>query len=123
MNLFGGVIPIKEITFFMFAIFAIIVAGFALGRITIKGISLGDAGVFIMALVFGCLFYDKLDAQLVVKTVQDGVSTSISFTERLSRSLRTSVLYCSLRRSALSQVPSSSATLRKTSSPTLFSLS
>ena len=41
MNLFGGVIPIKEITFFMFAIFAIIVAGFALGRITIKGISLG----------------------------------------------------------------------------------
>ena len=82
MNLFGGVIPIKEITFFMFAIFAIIVAGFALGRITIKGISLGDAGVFIMALVFGCLFYDKLDAQLVVKTVQDGVTTSVSFTEK-----------------------------------------
>ena len=82
MNLFGGVIPIKEITFFMFAIFAIIVAGFALGRITIKGISLGDAGVFIMALVFGCLFYDKLDAQLVVKTVQDGVTTSINYTEK-----------------------------------------
>ena len=74
MELFGGVIPITGITFFMFSIFAIIVAGFALGRITIKGISLGDAGVFIMALVFGCLFYTQLDAQLTVKTVLGSVS-------------------------------------------------
>ena len=74
MELFGGVIPITGITFFMFSIFAIIVAGFALGRITIKGISLGDAGVFIMALVFGCLFYSQLDAQLTVKTVLGSVS-------------------------------------------------
>ena len=68
MNLFGGVIPITGITFFMFSIFAIIVAGFALGRITIKGVSLGDAGVFIMALVFGCLFYKQLEAQLPLYT-------------------------------------------------------
>ena len=74
MELFGGVIPITGITFFMFSIFAIIVAGFALGRITIKGISLGDAGVFIMALVFGCLFYSQLDAQLTVKTALGAVS-------------------------------------------------
>ena len=74
MELFGGVIPITGITFFMFSIFAIIVAGFALGRITIKGISLGDAGVFIMALVFGCLFYTQLDAQLTVKTLLGSVS-------------------------------------------------
>ncbi|MBQ7290220.1 MAG: permease [Clostridia bacterium] len=67
MTLFGGVIPITGITFLMFSIFAIIAVGFALGRITIKGISLGDAGVFIMALVFGCLFYKYLDAQLTVK--------------------------------------------------------
>ncbi len=64
MQLFGGVIPITGITFFMFSIFAIIAVGFALGRITIKGISLGDAGVFIVALVFGCLFYKALEAQL-----------------------------------------------------------
>ena len=74
MELFGGVIPITGITFFMFSIFAIIVAGFALGRITIKGISLGDAGVFIMALVFGCLFYSQLDAQLTVKAALGSVS-------------------------------------------------
>ena len=64
MQLFGGVISITGITFFMFSIFAIIAVGFALGRITIKGVSLGDAGVFIVALLFGCLFYSALEAQL-----------------------------------------------------------
>ena len=77
MNLFGGVIPITGITFFMFSIFAIIAVGFALGRITIKGISLGDAGVFIVALIFGCLFFKNLDAQLVIK-MAGGVTVSFA---------------------------------------------
>ncbi len=64
MNLFGGVVPISGITFLVFCIFAILAIGYALGRITIKGISLGSAGVFLVALVFGCLFYDNLEAQL-----------------------------------------------------------
>ncbi|MBR1969296.1 MAG: permease [Clostridia bacterium] len=64
MSLFGGVIPITGITFLMFCIFTILAVGYALGRITIKGVSLGSAGVFIIALIFGCLFYDDLDAQL-----------------------------------------------------------
>lgn len=64
MSLFGGVVPITGITFLVFCIFAILTVGYALGRITIKGISLGSAGVFIIALAFGCLFYDILDAQL-----------------------------------------------------------
>ena len=68
MKLFGGVIPITEITFFMFSVFAIIAIGFALGRIKVKGISLGDAGVFIVALLFGCLFYNNLEAQLPAYT-------------------------------------------------------
>ena len=71
MKLFGGVIPITGITFFMFSIFTIIAVGFALGRITVKGISLGDAGVFIVALLFGCLFFKQLDAQLVIKLAGD----------------------------------------------------
>ena len=70
MELFGGVVPITGITFLVFSILAIIAAGFALGRITIKGVSLGDAGVFLVALVFGCIFYSDLAAQLTV----DGVS-------------------------------------------------
>ena len=45
---------------------ACIAVGFMLGRITIKGVSLGDAGVFIIALVVGCLFYGQLSSQLTV---------------------------------------------------------
>lgn len=56
MELFGGVIPVTGISFFLFCVFAILVVGYALGRITIKGVSLGDAGVFIIALLFGALF-------------------------------------------------------------------
>ena len=52
MSLFGGVVPINGITFLVFSIFAILTVGYALGRITIKGISLGSAGVFIIALVW-----------------------------------------------------------------------
>ncbi len=69
MDLLFGVISIKGITFLMFCIFAILAAGYALGRITVKGVSLGDAAVFVVALIFGALFYDKLDAQLTVQSV------------------------------------------------------
>ena len=58
MTLFGGVIPITGITFLMFCVFGILFVGYALGRITIKGISLGDAGVFIVALIIGALLFE-----------------------------------------------------------------
>ena len=74
MELLFGVIPIKGVTFLMFSIFAIIALGYALGRITIKGVSLGDAAVFIVALVYGAFFYEDLAAQLTVKTALESVS-------------------------------------------------
>ena len=40
------------VPFMMLCLFGIIALGYLLGRISIKGISLGTAGVFIMALVF-----------------------------------------------------------------------
>lgn len=58
----------------MFCLFAILAVGYLIGRITVKGVSLGDAGVFIIALVFGCLFYKYLDAQMTVKTATETVS-------------------------------------------------
>jgi len=67
MNLFGGVIPVTGISFLLMCVFAILFAGYALGRITIKGVRLGDAGVFVVALIFGALLYAPLEAQLVIK--------------------------------------------------------
>ena len=43
-------------TVVIFGAFLIAAVGYALGRITIKGVSLGTAGVFLMALLFGYLF-------------------------------------------------------------------
>ena len=56
MSLFGGVISVQGITFLMFSVFCIAAVGYALGRITIKGIDLGTAGVFVISLVYGILF-------------------------------------------------------------------
>lgn len=57
MTLLGGIISISNISTLLFVVFAVLMVGYALGRITIKGISLGDAGVFIIALLAGALFF------------------------------------------------------------------
>jgi putative transport protein len=56
MSIFGGVISISNISTLLLVVFAVLMAGYALGRITIKGISLGDAGVFIIALLVGAYY-------------------------------------------------------------------
>ncbi len=61
MKLFNGVISISNISTLLFVVFSVLLLGYLLGRITVKGISLGDAGVFIIALLFGALFF-KVDA-------------------------------------------------------------
>ena len=68
MSLLGGTISITGVAFLMFCIFAIAAIGYGLGRITIKGVNLGTAGVFIVALLFGCFFFEPLKAQLMVST-------------------------------------------------------
>lgn len=66
MVLFGGILSIKTISFLFFCVFLIAGLGYLLGRITIKGVSLGTAGVFIVALLFGAFFYNPLVEQLKV---------------------------------------------------------
>ena len=61
-----GILSIKTISFLVFCVFAIAGLGYLLGRITIKGVSLGTAGVFIVALLFGALLYNPLAEQLKV---------------------------------------------------------
>ncbi|MBO7289663.1 MAG: permease, partial [Clostridia bacterium] len=57
MTFFNGIISISNIYTLLFVIFTVLLFGYLLGRITIKGISLGDAGVFIIALIFDALFF------------------------------------------------------------------
>ena len=77
MNLFGGVISVQGITFMVFSVFVISVLGYALGRITIKGVCLGTAGVFIVALLYGAFFSNQISAT-VVQQAADGANVDIS---------------------------------------------
>ena len=60
----GSVVSVTGISFLMFCVFIVACVGYALGRVTVKGVCLGTAGVFIVALLFGCFFYNPLSAQL-----------------------------------------------------------
>ena len=68
MSLFGGALSVEGVTFLIFSVFIIAALGYGLGRIKIKGVSLGTAGVFIIALLYGCFFFNTLGAELSVKS-------------------------------------------------------
>lgn len=80
MTLFGGIITISNISTVLFVVFAVLMLGYLLGRITIKGVSLGDAGVFIIALLFGALFFSVGEYGLVF----DGSTKPYDFSSALS---------------------------------------
>ena len=56
MDILNKIFSLSGMTVVIFGAFLIAAVGYALGRITIKGVSLGTAGVFLMALLFGYLF-------------------------------------------------------------------
>ena len=82
MVLFGGILSIKTISFLVFCVFVIAGLGYLLGRITIKGVSLGTAGVFIVALLFGAFLYTPLANQLKVGNATY-VSNALKIVENL----------------------------------------
>ena len=73
MELFGGILAVKSVVFLTFSVFAIAAIGYALGKVTVKGINLGTAGVFIIALLYGCFVYGRLSDNLTI----EGVSFSV----------------------------------------------
>ena len=79
MKLFDGVISIQSAVYLMFTVFAIIAVGYLLGRIKVKGVSLGDAGVFIVALLYGCFFYGNLEQSLTVTATVNDVAVTSSY--------------------------------------------
>lgn len=54
-NGIGDVIGFSTVVALLFGIFLVSALGYLLGRITIKGVNLGTAGVFLVAIAFGCL--------------------------------------------------------------------
>ena len=57
MTFLGGLVSIGNVSTLLLVVFSVLFLGYALGRIKIKGISLGDAGVFLVALLVGALFF------------------------------------------------------------------
>ena len=74
MEFFDGILSVKGVTFLIFSVMAIAAVGYLLGRITIKGVSLGTAGVFLIALVYGGVFYDRLSDQMNESFVKNSLS-------------------------------------------------
>lgn len=62
-------LSISGVAFLIFSILVIAAIGYLLGKVTIKGVNLGTAGVFLIALLFGCLFYGPLNSQLAVSGI------------------------------------------------------
>ena len=67
MEIFSGVILIQGIPFLMFSSFMCIFIGLLIGRITIKGVSLGHSGVFIISLIYGALFSSHISSTVTQK--------------------------------------------------------
>ena len=63
-----------QIALILMVIIGVTSLGYGLGRITIKGVSLGTAGVFIVALLFGALFPDLLSSTFAQKMNIDAAS-------------------------------------------------
>ena len=89
MTLFNGVFSVTNVSFLMLCLFVIVAIGYGLGRITIKGVNLGTAGVFIVALLFGCFFFEPLMETLVLSKKVDG--TTIKDVEFATQSVKQSL--------------------------------
>jgi AspT/YidE/YbjL antiporter-like protein len=86
MNIFKGVILVQGISFVMFSSFICIFIGLLLGRITIKGVSLGSAGVFIVALIYGALFANHISStvsQIVASQTIDISANALKIVENI----------------------------------------
>ena len=74
MNFFSEVISVSGVSYLIFSIMAIVALGYLIGRVTVKGVSLGTAGVFVVSLLYGAFFYDKLaDAMKTAEIASHGL--------------------------------------------------
>ena len=78
MSLFDGAISITGITLLVFMGFEIIFLGYLLGRIRIGGVSLGAAGVFVVALLFGALYSTEIGQSITQTVAGEKVDISLN---------------------------------------------
>ena len=57
----------------MISVMAVAALGYILGRVTIKGVSLGTAGVFLVSLIYGGVFYDNLSDEMGAAFVKNSL--------------------------------------------------
>lgn len=76
MEFFDGIFSVKAVTFLLLSVLGITAVGYMLGRVTIKGISLGTAGVFLIALLYGGFLYEPLQNELFA-TFKDANGTAL----------------------------------------------
>ena len=74
MELLNGAFSVTGVLFFVFCLLLVVTGGLILGRVNIKGVAFGDAGVFLMALLFGCFLYGPLEAQLSLTAGEQAAS-------------------------------------------------
>lgn len=78
MSILNEIINITGITYLVFMGFFIILIGYLLGRIRIKGVGLGTAGVFIIALLFGVMFKTEIGQTITQKVAGETVDISMN---------------------------------------------
>lgn len=78
-----GLLSVTGVAFLTFCVLAIAAVGYVLGRITIKGVNLGTAGVFIVALLFGAFLFPALDKQMVVGEAVSFTKEALKIVENL----------------------------------------
>lgn len=76
MEFFDGIFSVKAVTFLLLSVLGITAVGYMLGRVTVKGISLGTAGVFLIALLYGGFLYEPLQNELFA-TFKDADGTAL----------------------------------------------
>ena len=74
---------LNTVVYLMLSVFGIAALGYALGRITIKGVSLGTAGVFIVALLYGAFFGDNFASRFFIAEDVNYSSEALKIVENL----------------------------------------
>ena len=89
---------INQTALTIFCVFAIALAGYVLGRIRIKGISLGTAAIFLVGLVFGHFGLELPDVLqtigLILFITSVGFSAGPGFLQRLAKNGMSYVILC-----------------------------